>query len=266
MAWTKMKSAIVIAAVALAGAGTVTVTVKMVSHYREESVWRRITRCDLTQMESAPPTVSIRPTQYTTQVAGAAAGSGGKLLALHQPFDVLLARAYDTSRCRILALTPLPQSDFDFIASVPQRPKEALQKMITQKFGITGRSELRETDVLLLTVKRRVAPGLKPTPSPIRNDMSSARVGHMNQANRPIDSLLYDLEHYLQVPIIDRTGLTGRFDVDLTWDDEKKWDDRTGRFYFTNPDGLKQAVLDQLGLELVPGREPIEMLVVEKAK
>jgi hypothetical protein len=29
---------------------------------------------------------------------------------------------------------------------------------------------------------------------------------------------------------------------------------------------LKQVVLDQLGLELVPSREPIEMLVVEKAK
>jgi hypothetical protein len=29
---------------------------------------------------------------------------------------------------------------------------------------------------------------------------------------------------------------------------------------------LKQAVLDQLGLELVPSYEPIEMLVVEKVK
>jgi hypothetical protein len=44
-----------------------------------------------------------------------------------------------------------------------------------------------------------------------------------------------------------------------------KWDG-TGRFYFSNPDGLKQAVLDQLGLDLVPSREPTEMLVVEKAK
>jgi hypothetical protein len=28
----------------------------------------------------------------------------------------------------------------------------------------------------------------------------------------------------------------------------------------------KRVVLDQLGLELMPSREPIEMLVVEKAK
>ena len=31
-------------------------------------------------------------------------------------------------------------------------------------------------------------------------------------------------------------------------------------------DLLNKALLDQLGLELVPSREPIEMLVVEKVK
>jgi hypothetical protein len=144
MAWTKAKTAIVVGASVLLAAGTTTITVKGIAHHREESVWSRITRCDLKQMDSAPPTVSIRPTRYTPQVAGAA-GSAGKVLALYQPFDVLLARAYDVSPCRILPLTPLPQGDFDFIASVPQRQKEALQELIRQKFGITGRRETRET-------------------------------------------------------------------------------------------------------------------------
>ena len=264
MAWTKAKTAIVAGAGLLLVVGTTTVTVKEISHHREESVWSHITRCDLKQMESAPPTVSIRPTRYTSQVAGAA-GSVGKILALHQPFDVLLARAYDVSPCRILSLTPLPQGDFDFIASVPQRQKEALQELIRQKFGITARRETRETDVLLLTLKRPGAPGLKPTSAKAGNSFSSDQVGHWRRTDGPIDYLIYDLQYYLQVPIIDRTGLTGRFDVDLTWDDEKKWDD-TGHYSFSNPDGLKQALLDQIGLELAPSREPTEMVVVEKAK
>ena len=54
----------------------------------------------------------------------------------------------------------------------------------------------------------------------------------------------------------DRTGLADRFDIDLKWDER----DRQHR----NSEGLKQVLLDHLGLELVPGRESIDMLVVEK--
>jgi uncharacterized protein (TIGR03435 family) len=237
----------------------------MVSHYREQSVWNNITRCDLTQLERAPPTVSIRPTRFTRELERAS-GTGGKILALYQPFDSLIARAYDTSPCRVLDLTPLPQGNFDFITSIPQRQKEALQEMIKQKFGITGRRERRESDVLLLTLRRNDAPGLKPTSSQAGNSTSNEGVGHLTRADGPIDFLIYDLQYYLRVPVVDRTGLGGRFDIDLKWDDEKKWDSSTERYCFSNPDGLKQAVLDQLGLELVPSREPIEMLVVEKAK
>ena len=52
--------------------------------------------------------------------------------------------------------------------------------------------------------------------------------------------------------------MAGGFDMNVKWDDT----DKANR----NVDGLKQALLDQLGLELVPSREPIEMLVVEKVK
>jgi uncharacterized protein (TIGR03435 family) len=55
----------------------------------------------------------------------------------------------------------------------------------------------------------------------------------------------------------DRTGLADRFDIDLKWDER----DRQHR----NSEGLKQVLLDHLGLELVPGRESIDMLVVEKS-
>ena len=265
MAWTKMKSAIVIAAVALAGAGTTTLTVKVVSHYREESIWKNITGTDFyAELISAQPAVSIRPTRFTREAADFDEMQG-KSIGVYQPFESLLAKAYNVSPCRVLALTPLPQGDFDFITSVPQRPREALQKMIKQKFGITCRRETRETDVLLLTVKRHNAPGLKPTFSKAGSSTSSEGIGHLSRTDGLIDYLIYDLQYYLQVPVVNRTGLAGRFDVDLTWDDEMKWDG-TGRYYFSNPDGLKQVVLDQLGLELVPSREPIEMLVVEKVK
>jgi uncharacterized protein (TIGR03435 family) len=56
-------------------------------------------------------------------------------------------------------------------------------------------------------------------------------------------------------PVIDRTGLTGNFDVRLTWTP-----DRTSM-----PEALFTAVREQLGLDLVPQRRPAEVLVVDRA-
>jgi uncharacterized protein (TIGR03435 family) len=61
----------------------------------------------------------------------------------------------------------------------------------------------------------------------------------------------------LNIPVVDQTGLTGNFDFNLKW--KADWQ-------HLNIEGLKQAFIDQLGLELVPSREPIEMLIVEKTQ
>jgi uncharacterized protein (TIGR03435 family) len=60
------------------------------------------------------------------------------------------------------------------------------------------------------------------------------------------------------MPVVDQTGLTQNFDIDLTWNEQGGQD--------SNHEALKQALLNQLGLELVPDSQPIEMLVVEKVK
>jgi len=56
--------------------------------------------------------------------------------------------------------------------------------------------------------------------------------------------------------IIDQTALAGRYDIDFnyTQNDEKS----------LNLDNMNQALMDQLGLDLVPSRESIKVLVIEK--
>jgi uncharacterized protein (TIGR03435 family) len=57
---------------------------------------------------------------------------------------------------------------------------------------------------------------------------------------------------------VDRTGLTGTYTVHLEW------------AQCASPDAEMQAIqtalLNQLGLQLVPGRASAKMLVVEKVK
>jgi uncharacterized protein (TIGR03435 family) len=72
-----------------------------------------------------------------------------------------------------------------------------------------------------------------------------------------MSELVNMLEQYFQIPVIDRTELTGEWDFTVTWNEAP---DRR------NPDGLKQAILDKIGLELVPGHEEVEMLVLEQTR
>jgi uncharacterized protein (TIGR03435 family) len=67
-----------------------------------------------------------------------------------------------------------------------------------------------------------------------------------------------NLESYCAKPIIDRTGLTNLYDTNLRWIQKGN--------YQTDSKTLQNALLDQLGLELVPTNMPIEMLMVEKVK
>jgi uncharacterized protein (TIGR03435 family) len=117
-------------------------------------------------------------------------------------------------------------------------------------------------DVLVLKVRRSNAPGLKP-PIEGRNDGCSRGRYHCDNAPLYSDSGWYPgisrfLEDYFEMPIIDQTGLTQNFHIDLKWNERFKGD--------PDHEALKEALLDQLGLELVPSNMPVEMLVVEKVK
>lgn len=270
MAWTKAQTAIVVGAGLLLAAGTTTLTVKEVSHHRQEMVWNQIIPStdednrvaqDWQQLQQAPPAVSIRPTKFSSTEFGIVGGDG-KNMGIYRPFREVLSRAYDIRPSYIVPLTPLPRGNFDFIVS-GQQPANALRDEIERQYGLVGRRETREMDVMLLRVSWPNAPGLKPSAAPNKPSVSFWGLGHLRRSSGPIRLVEDDIQQNLQIPVVDQTGLTGRYDYEIQWDDELKWDD-AGQWYYANTNGLKQVVLDQLGLELVPGREPVEVLVVEK--
>jgi len=79
--------------------------------------------------------------------------------------------------------------------------------------------------------------------------------------NQPISELRGYLEAWAyRKPVLDQTGLTGRYDFVLDWPKPM------GYLYKDGQETLKNNLANELGLELVPSREPIEMLVVEKVK
>jgi len=59
------------------------------------------------------------------------------------------------------------------------------------------------------------------------------------------------LSKEVKTPVVDRTALHGRFDIDLSWARERA------------PAAIFAAVREQLGLTLEPTTAPIEVVVIE---
>jgi len=253
MAWTKAKTAIVVGVSVLLAAGTTIVTVKEIHDHWKYS-WE-VPHPDVKVLEQASPQITILPAKFLKSGGGGWAANNGRVLGISVGIMDMLEAAYAT-QARMVIATELPRERYDFIASLPNGTAPALQAEIKRRFGLVGRLETIETNVLVLTVKHSNVPGLKPNRTGGHNN--NPQFGEFSCVNQPISALTYFLELYLGTPVVDRTDLAGGFDMDLKWDAT----DKANR----NVDGLKQALLDQLGLELVPAREPVEMLMVEKAK
>jgi uncharacterized protein (TIGR03435 family) len=79
----------------------------------------------------------------------------------------------------------------------------------------------------------------------------------MNFQNVPIPVLLKNLQPFFDKPMVDRSGLTGNYDATL---------EISSGAGVAEGDAVATALPAQLGLELVPTREAMEMLIVERAK
>jgi uncharacterized protein (TIGR03435 family) len=260
MAWTKAKTAIVGSVVVLLAVGTTTVTVKQIQEHKTYP-WQ-VEGFNSSVLDQQQPQVRILSSKARHGAWGTSDKMGHvKLMGTGVSAKSVVQAAYNfQSPTRTVVSADLPQRKYDYIASLSDGNEEALQQEVKRNFNVLARREMREADGLFLKVQTPNAPNLKPSRGwrPHEGSSSNSGAGQWSCQNSPLSRLADYLENYLGIPIIDQTGLTNDFDIDLKWK-QSNWTE-------PNPDGLKQAVLDQLGLELVPSHEPIEMLVVEKVK
>jgi uncharacterized protein (TIGR03435 family) len=73
----------------------------------------------------------------------------------------------------------------------------------------------------------------------------------------PISRVLTLLGNYLHRPVVDRTGLTQRFDIELQFVAEP---DRPGA---ENGPSIRTAIAEQLGLQVQDGRTSVDVLVID---
>ncbi len=256
MAWAKAKVAIATgAAVLLAGGTTVVVMAKAVP---QPAFWLQGVVGNFT---NAPQIVLIRRTKFPEANHGSSV-AGERMIAVNVPVEAILKEAYGENYLRTVKPPNMPKGNFDFLVNLPTGSRTAFQTELKKKFGMTARREVREADVLVLKLKTPDAPGIKVSDKTSSQfgpygDLRYHRVDAEGYSGRQVKAagLILYLESRLQKPVVDQTGLTNNYDMDLKWDHGSE----AGQ-----SERLKQAVLDQLGIQIVPSRERIEMLIVER--
>jgi uncharacterized protein (TIGR03435 family) len=257
MAWTKAKTALVASLGILLVTGTTVVVAKKIilpsaslSWADDPHSWELNSRV----LDKLPVNAFIfRPTRFPQ--SGGAVFANGRMVVKNYGLGGLVNTAYGFGSTRTVFPTDLLGNHFDILATVPNG-NQRLQTELKERFHLTAHRETREMDALLLEVKNPNPPNLKLHTS---NDRNSSWTGGDHTAtivNQSPSGFFSDIERHVGKPVLDRTELTGRYDIQLNWKPHGGETDK---------DAYQRALLEQLGLELVPSREPIEMLVVEKA-
>jgi uncharacterized protein (TIGR03435 family) len=165
------------------------------------------------------------------------------------------------------------------------------QNLLADRFQLKLHRETRELPVYIMSaapgglqlppaknvVCVEFAPGTRPRPVPGKVDCGyvagpiggyTAGLLHIEGSKVRMAGLVRELALILDRPILDRTGFTGEFDLNLSFaaDDSIKAMPRQKQPSDPNLPNLLTALEQQLGLKLVPAKAPVEVLVVDHAE
>ena len=266
MAWTKAKTTIVTGVAVLLAVGTTTMVVSKVAarpaaigHLSTTDLsWAdnpKYWATDSRTLQKLPAGIFIfRPTRFPND--GGGVWVGGRMSLKNGLVSDLLDQAYGFSSERTVFPADMPTDHYD-VLSTGRNGDDLVKKELERRYSLGAHVEVRQTNVLLLEVQNSNPPNLKRNTT--RNDPASW-TGSDHQTtihNQDLTFFFNNIESYVGVPVRNATGLNGRYDLELDW---KR---RPGE---SEKDAYQRALLEQLGLVLVPSQESIKMLIVEKTE
>lgn len=221
------------------------------------------------------PVASVKMLPATPRGAGPGQSivvNPGSFIAHSASLRSIVTWAYDVRvyqiSCPAWMGTPEAHGDFPRYEILARSPDAApagqmklmMRNLLAERFHLALHRETKELPVLELVLTKRQA-GLQDSATSAEG--SSLIQKGLSYAWR--QTSMSDFAEFLSqpfgVPVIDNTGLSGRFDfgVDLS-------QAGTGPSALDWMDAFQRAMAAQLGLKLERGKAPIEMLIVDSAE
>jgi uncharacterized protein (TIGR03435 family) len=179
----------------------------------------------------------------------------------------------------------------------PRAARLMLRALLVDRFALAARQEKRDVPVYVLNRTRALGPDFSPAgsackplkapaglPAPPPPPPPPAGAGPTTPLNQPRGSICGNaifggffslrgipmatfvtyLSRQVKRPIIDRTGLTGLYDIDLSFLPDSGPMMLNGTPLNADAPSLQTAIREQLGLRLDSARAPVEIIVIDR--
>ena len=154
-----------------------------------------------------------------------------------------------------------------------EQTNERLRALLADRFKLVVHKEIKDQPIYVLVVSKGGAKLQETKEAGARMGMSAGR-GRIQGMGSTIEMLTPDLSGILGRPIIDKTGLTGKYDFILEWTPEAGADARAQGFGdgITSPapapggPTIFTALQEQLGLRLESQKGPVENIVIDRVE
>jgi uncharacterized protein (TIGR03435 family) len=221
---------------------------------------------------------------------------GGRVRATSMTLKFLVQMVYRVQDFQVSGGPPWFDSlRYDIEAKSDPPPKESevpvmLQQLLADRFQLVFHRETRELPVYALVLARKdgkPGPGMVESkegsctpPDPAKPSEASGKpdcgqgwgnARMLRSSSVQMDYLATSLSRLLRTKVIDQTGLTGKYDLKLDWTPDE-------RIAFSLPPDAAKAAAEsglpdlfgalpqQLGLKLESRKEPVEVLVIDRAE
>jgi uncharacterized protein (TIGR03435 family) len=197
----------------------------------------------------------------------------GSVTMRHVRLNAVIRWAYEVMDYQISGPAWLNDVWFDISAKAGAPVKDPelrvmMQTLLADRFKLTLHRQTKEIPALILTVGKS-GHKLTPVETADVDDASSFKTGKMSLTGQgaTVRQLIAFLSREIHNPIIDQTGLTGRYnyalDINAYVTEEIMKSAGPGGVPPDAPSIIAQAMQAQLGLRLDSKKAPVEMLIVD---
>ena len=133
-----------------------------------------------------------------------------------------------------------------------------MRTLLTERFHLVMHRETRTLPVLALEVGKN---GPKLEKASGGEAMTDSGYGRLTVKNTTMDSFAERLSRQADLPVVNRTGINGIFNLKLRWTPDDGNPNKPDA-----PPSLFTAIQEQLGLRLQSQKAPIEVFVIDRAE